>query len=81
MNQWQFQEAKAKLTELVNSAIEHPQLITRHGEPTVVVLDVKAYEKLLGKKKNLVTFLRNSPLAGVTLDLTRDKSGMRDIEL
>lgn len=81
MHHWQLQEAKAKLTELVNRAIKQPQMITRHGEPTVVVLDVKAYEKLLGQQENLVSFLRRSPLCGLDLKLKRDHSGMRDIEL
>jgi antitoxin Phd len=81
MQSWQFQEAKAKLTQLVNKAAKHPQLITRHGSPAVVVMNVDDYEKLTGKHESLVSFLRRSPLCGVDLKIERSKSPMRDIDL
>jgi hypothetical protein len=33
---------------------------------------------MLLKQKNLSTFFRESPLVGEELDLTRNKSGLRD---
>ena len=39
MHNWQLQEAKARLSELINLAeSEGPQQITKHGEPAVVVM-------------------------------------------
>ena len=39
MRQWQLQEAKARLSELVRRALrEGPQEVTLHGEPKVVVV-------------------------------------------
>ena len=35
---WQIQEAKNKLSEVVNEAIKHgPQIITKHGVEAVIV--------------------------------------------
>ena len=79
---WPLQEAKNKLSEVVEEAIHHgPQTVTRHGEETVIVLSIKDYQKLSKPKTSLYEFLRNSPLRGVELDLTRDKSPMRDVHL
>jgi len=79
---WQLQEAKNRFSEVVEEALHHgPQTVTRHGEETVIVLSIKDYRKLSEPKQSLYEFLRNSPLRGVELDLTRDKSLPRDIEL
>jgi antitoxin Phd len=83
MHQWQLQEAKAKLSELVKKAKQSgPQQITLHGRPCVVVIDQQEYQNLLKPKQNFVNFIRQSPLMGVELDLKRDKDAtMRDIDL
>jgi len=49
-----------------------PQLITKHGEKTVVIISYTEYEKLRKSQGKLSEFFRASPLAG--LDLSRDKS-------
>lgn len=70
---WQIQDAKNKLSELITRAIKQgPQLITKHGEKTVVVISYVEYERLRRSQEKLSEFFRASPLAG--LDLTRDKS-------
>jgi len=70
---WQIQDAKNKLSEVITRALkEGPQLITKHGEKTVVVISYAEYEKLRKSQGKLSEFFRTSPLAGV--DLTRDKS-------
>jgi prevent-host-death family protein len=81
MQVWQLQEAKAKLSQLMNDARSAPQIISRHGIHETIILSMDAYEKLVGKKKNIIACLRNSPLVGFELDLTRDSSSMRDMEL
>jgi prevent-host-death family protein len=40
MHVWQLQEAKAKLTELVNKCKLEPQFISRRGVNEVVVVSV-----------------------------------------
>ncbi len=70
---WQIQDAKNKLSEVIARALRQgPQLITRHGEKTVVVISYAEYEKLRKSQGKLSEFFRASPLAGV--DLKRDQS-------
>ncbi len=81
MHVWQLQEAKAKLTELVNNCKTDPQIISRRGISEVVVISIDKYNELLQSKESIVSFFKNSPLNGVDLELARDKSQMREIEL
>ena len=75
---WQLQEAKNKLSEVVEEALAHgPQVITKRGIEAVVVLSYAEYRTMLAKQKKLSTFFRESPLSGADLDLTRDSSGLR----
>jgi antitoxin Phd len=80
---WQIQEAKNKFSEVVNEAINHgPQIITKRGVETVIVLSYAQYRKVMLSRKKLSDFFRESPLAGADLDLRRDKSRVRpDITL
>ena len=79
MHIWQLQEAKAKLTQLINAAKTEPQVISRHGVQEMVVLSLEKYEELLGSRSDIVSIFRSSPLADLNLD--RDKSSIRDIDL
>jgi antitoxin Phd len=81
MRRWQLQEAKARLSEVVKSAREGPQEISVRGEPAAVVLSIEEYERLSKKKLSLAEFVRRSGLVGVDLELERDKSPARDIDL
>ena len=81
MRRWQLQEAKARLSEVVKSAREGPQEISVRGEPAAVVLSIEEYERLKKKKLSLAEFVRRSGLVGVDLDLERDMSPARDIDL
>jgi len=84
MRQWQLQEAKARLSELVRSAQDGgPQEITVHGRATAVVISKADYDRLAANKKkpSFVELIRNSPLMGVDLDLRRDKSPVREVKL
>jgi antitoxin Phd len=75
---WQIQEAKNKLSEVLDEAIKHgPQIITKRGVETVIVLSYAEYRKVMMNKKKLSDFFRESPLAEVDLDLRRDKSDLR----
>ena len=79
---WQLQEAKNRFSELVRKASEEgPQIVTRHGRDSVVVLSADDYRKMEKPKTSLVEFFRTSPLSGVDLDTSRDQSPSRDIEL
>ncbi len=80
MTAWKLAEAKNRLSEVINLALEEgPQRITRRGD-AVVVLSEEEYQLVTGKKQSFTEYLRSGPsLEG--LDLQRDRSPMRDIEL
>jgi antitoxin Phd len=81
-NVWQLQEAKNKFSNLVDKAHhDGPQIVTRHGKESVVVLAIEDYQKLSRPKSDLLSFFKNSPLFGLDIDLARDKSSSRDIEV
>ena len=80
---WALQDAKAKFSELTQRAItEGPQHVTLRGEPAVVVLSEREYQRLTGKKKlpTFADYFRNNPFKGVTLDLERDRDTGRTVE-
>lgn len=82
MSNWQLQEAKARLSEVVKKAAqEGPQHITLHGEPAAVILSEADYRRLKKRPRRFIDFIRTSPLKGVKLDLTRDRSAPREIRL
>jgi antitoxin Phd len=82
---WQVQTAKAKFSEVFRLArTEGPQRITRQGKEGVVMISDEQYDRLMVKSRqpeSIVQFLRQSPLAGVELDLQRDKDTGRDVVL
>ena len=43
---WSVQDAKNRFSEVVSAAHKRPQVVTEHGKPAVVVVDVAEYERL-----------------------------------
>jgi len=82
---WQIQTAKARFSEVFRLArTEGPQRITRQGKEGVVMISAEQYDGLTVKAhqpESIVQFFRESPLAGVELDLERNKDRGRDIAL
>ena len=79
MQSWQLQEAKNKLSRVIDDALTiGPQLITRRGEEVVIVLSYSDYQKLTGNGESLYDFLMRSPLVGSDLDISRDNSPIPD---
>jgi antitoxin Phd len=82
---WQIQTAKARFSEVFRRArTDGPQRITRQGKEGVVMISDEQYQQLMVKSrqpKSIVQFFRESPLAGLDLDLERDKDTGRDVEL
>ncbi len=78
---WRLAEAKNKFSELVNRALtEGPQRVMRRDD-VVVVLSEREYEQLTGSQPSFKEFLlQDGPtLEGVNLE--RDRSLMRDVDL
>jgi antitoxin Phd len=80
---WQLQEAKNKLSQVVENAVNSgPQIITKRGVEVAIVLSYARYQQITASRGKLSDFFRESPLAGVDVDLARDKSDARkDVEL
>ena len=82
MKNWQVQEAKAHFSALVRSAeTDGPQTITVHGRRAAVVLSADDYDRLKRPQLSMAEFLRVSALVGVELNIERDTSLPRDIDL
>ncbi len=82
---WQLQTAKARFSELFRRArTEGPQVVTRQGKEQVVVLPAEQFARLTKRarqQKSLVRFFAESPLATITIDLSRDVDSGREIKL
>jgi antitoxin Phd len=82
---WQLQAAKARFSEVFRLALASgPQLITRGGRDAVVMLPAAQFDALVARSqqpKSLVEFFKRSPLAGLDLELGRDRDSGRDVEL
>jgi antitoxin Phd len=78
---WKLQDAKAKFSQLVEDALKiGPQIVTRRGRETVVIISVKEYEKLISKKPTLKEFLLNCPKMDDDFEFQRQKDYSRSIE-
>ena len=80
MHTWSLQDAKARFSELVNTVVdEGVQIVTRHGREVVAVIPVSEYAALVGRRTGLRDFFAGAPR--VDLDIQRDQSGGRDVDL
>jgi len=79
--EWKLAEAKNRFSELVNKAIsEGPQMVSRRDD-RVVVISEDEYQNLTGKKRNFIEFLLEGNLNLDGVNLERDKSLSRKIDL
>jgi prevent-host-death family protein len=79
---WTVADAKARLSEVLDKArSEGPQIITRNGKKTAVVVGIEEWERKTQRKGTLVDFLLASPLRGSEVDLERSNDDPREISL
>ena len=77
---WPLQEAKNRLSEVVERALtEGPQTVSRRGAEVVVIVSIQEFRRLTAPRESFKSFLTSLPLDG--LDLSRDPSPGRDLEL
>lgn len=82
MEIWTVASAKARFSEFVERArSDGPQIVTRNGKPTAVLVSCEEWERTASREENLFDFLRNSPLRDVDLDLERIGEKPRDLDL
>ncbi len=79
--EWRLADAKNKFTELVNRALsEGPQRVKR-SDDIVIVIAERDYEQLTETQPSFKEFLLQDSPTLDELDLKRDRSPMRDVEL
>lgn len=79
---WSLQDAKNKFSNVVEKAQnEGPQVVTKRGVETVVVLSITEYRKLARPGTSLVDFFQKSPFRGIELDIKRSKDLSREVEV
>jgi prevent-host-death family protein len=79
---WQLQEAKNQFSTVVDKALtDGYQVVTRHGQPTVVVMSMEEFRKLRPREKALSRFLADSPLRDLGAIPKRQRDLPRKISL
>jgi prevent-host-death family protein len=80
MHSWALQDAKNRFSEVVDEAISSgPQLVTRRGEPVVVIVPVATWRSMERPRPSFKEFLASAPLEG--LDLSREEAERPDADL
>jgi prevent-host-death family protein len=81
---WIFQEAKARLSEVVRRArSEGPQHVTVRGRDGVVIIAEEEFRRLKGDASGaaLVAALQSSPSREIEIEIERARMPVRDIDL
>jgi prevent-host-death family protein len=78
---WTVADAKARLSEVIERAQAEPQVITRSGKPSAIVVSVDEWTRKTARKGTLAEFLLNSPLHCAEVDLERLSDEPRDLGL
>ena len=81
MATWQVQEAKTRLSEVIERArTEGPQTITRHGAERAIVLSIEDYRALVAHKPDFKAHLLGGPKVD-DFSIDRDRDTGRSIDL
>lgn len=90
---WALAKAKDNFSEVVDRALrEGPQYVTRHGKDCVVILSREEFDRLetgnggksvvpVREYKDFKDWLLNAPVDLSKVDLTRERSPMRPVDL
>ena len=81
MATWQVQNAKTRLSEVIERArAEGPQMITKHGKERAVVLSIEDYRVLVAHRPDFKSYLLDGPkVDDFTIERTQDAG--RNIEI
>ncbi|HEY6433185.1 MAG TPA: type II toxin-antitoxin system Phd/YefM family antitoxin [Acetobacteraceae bacterium] len=80
MATWQVQDAKTRLSEVIERArTEGPQTITRHGAERAVVLSIEDYRVLSAHKPDFRAYLLGGPKVD-DFTVKRDRDPGRAVE-
>ena len=84
--QWSLQDAKNKLSEVIGAAARAPQIVTRRGVKTAVVISYQDYvrvaEAVEGERQSFEQFLLGIPKdPASTMKSQRIALKLRDVDL
>lgn len=81
MARWQVQEAKSRLSEVIEEAWRKgPQIITKHGTERAVVLSIDDFRALTAHKPGLKEYLLGGPKVD-DFEIASDRDTGREIVL
>ena len=79
---WQLQDAKNRFSEVVEEAVRSgPQIITRRGQETAVVVSYRDWSRLARHGDRLIDVLRRAPKVAGGLSIERSTDTGRKVEL
>ena len=79
---WQFQEAKSKLSEVLNRVDqEGEQIIIRHKNKHYIILSEEKYQSYVSSQGSLIDIFLKFPHPDIELEIERSKETLRDIDL
>lgn len=78
---WQFQEAKAKLSEVLNCVDKNGQQVIVRNKKHFVILNEDAYNDYIGSRRSILDVFLRCPYPDIELDITRSKETLRDLDL
>jgi len=79
MARWQVQEAKMRLSQMIDEAqSKGPQMITRHGVDRAVVLSIDDFRSLSAHRPDLREYLLGGPKVD-EFEVDRDRDTGREI--
>ena len=78
MNAWPVQDAKARFSELLDACVsEGPQLVTRRGTETAVLVPIAEWRRLSNAARPSLKLLLLSDVGRVDFELPRRGSARR----
>jgi prevent-host-death family protein len=79
MHELQLRDAKASFSAVVEQAAKGEEtVVTRHGQPTAVVLGYETWQRLTNSRPSFADLLLSFPDVG---ELVRDRTPARDSDL
>lgn len=79
---WRFQEAKAKLSEVLNRVEEYgSQMIVRNKKNYFVILTEEKYRSSCLSNDSIMDIFQRYPFPEVELSIERSKETLRDLDL
>ena len=82
LRSWQLQDAKNRLSEVVDEAARNgPQVITRRGVEAAVVVSAADWATLSRRRSPLIEVLRRAPRTPGGLDVSLSRDAGREVEL